>query len=146
MSGLHDTTISDDHNFAPSNGDALAADNTISDAGSRGTQYDLPKAKLKRAIEHIREHLGENLRTLDVAVYLGISQYHFSRLFKQSMGMTVHAYLIEQRIHKAMQLLRETELSILVISEQCGFANPSHLARCFRKRIGISPRQYRVRE
>jgi AraC family transcriptional regulator len=104
----------------------------------------LPRAKLNRAIAYITAHLSEDIKIVDIAAHLGISQYHFGRLFKQSTGITVHNYLIQQRVKRAQHLLRETDLSILVIAEQCGFANPSHLARCFRKQLGITPRQFRA--
>jgi transcriptional regulator GlxA family with amidase domain len=128
------------------NADALAQDDAISDGGSRKSPQGLHRAKLKRAIDYIHAHLSEDLKTLDIAGSLGMSQYHFSRLFKQSTGMTVHGYVIEQRVNKAMQLLRETDLSILAIADRCCFANPSHLARCFRKSTGLSPSQYRLME
>jgi AraC family transcriptional regulator len=104
----------------------------------------LPTAKLKQAIEYINERLGEDLSLTDMATCLGMSQYHFSRLFKQSMGMTAHTYLVEQRVKRAQQLLSQTELSILDIANECGFANPSHFARCFRQQRGMSPTQFRA--
>jgi AraC family transcriptional regulator len=107
-------------------------------------EYDgLPKAKLKQAIEYINAHLGENVSLSDIATQLNMSQYHFSRLFKQSTGMPPHTYLIDRRVDRSKQLLRGTELTILEISNECGFANPSHFARCFRQQMGITPMQFR---
>jgi AraC family transcriptional regulator len=123
----------------------MSADvDNVTERGVSITPSGLPRAKLNRAIAYITAHLSEDLKIADIAAHLGISQYYFGRLFKQSTGITVHNYLIEQRVKQAQQLLQETDLSILVIAEQCGFANPSHLARCFRKQIGISPRQFRL--
>jgi AraC family transcriptional regulator len=127
--------------------DRLINDNHSS-ASERTTKLELSqkglrKTRLQKATDYINQHLSETITQSDIAIYLGISQCHFGRLFKQSMEMTVHAYLIQQRVKKAQRLLQETELSILVIAEQCGFANPSHLAKNFRKHTGMTPRQFR---
>jgi AraC family transcriptional regulator len=104
----------------------------------------LPKYKLKQALEYMNVHLSENISLATIADELGISQYYFCRLFKQSTGMTPHAYLIQQRVERSKQLLRLKEYSMLDIAIECGFANPSHFAKHFRKHTGISPKQFRM--
>lgn len=103
----------------------------------------LPKAKLQQAIEYINEHLHRNLTLTEIATELDMSQYYFCRLFKQSIGMTPHQYLMQQRVERSKQLLKQPEQKIVDIAAQCGFANPSHFAKCFRQRMGISPQQFR---
>jgi AraC family transcriptional regulator len=103
----------------------------------------LSKLKLQQAIAYINEHLGENLSLTAIADELDMSQFHFCRLFKQSMGMTAHQYLIQQRIERAKVLLRRSELSITEIAIECGFAHQSHFAKYFRKSTGVSPSQFR---
>jgi AraC family transcriptional regulator len=109
-------------------------------------EYDdgLSKIKLSQAIEYINEQLSQNLTLTEIATELNMSQYYFSRLFKQSIGMTPHQYLIQQRVERAKQLLQQPGNKIVDIATQCGFANPSHFARCFRQRTGISPKQFRL--
>jgi AraC family transcriptional regulator len=58
--------------------------------------------------------------------------------------MTPHAYLIQQRVERSKQLLRLKEYSMLDIAIECGFANPSHFAKWFRRYKGISPKQFRM--
>lgn len=104
----------------------------------------LPKYKLKQALEYINTHLSENMSLEAVSGELGISQFHFCRLFKQSTGIAPHAYLIQQRVERSKQLLKQKELTINEIALECGFANPSHFAKHFRKHTGISPKQFRM--
>jgi AraC family transcriptional regulator len=104
----------------------------------------LPKHKLKQALEYMNAHLSENVSLEVVSDELGISQFHFCRLFKQSTGVSPHAYLIQQRVERSKHLLKQKELTINEIAVCCGFANPSHFAKHFRKHTGISPKQFRM--
>ncbi len=104
----------------------------------------LCKYKLKQALEYMNVHLSENVSLAAISDELGISQYYFCRLFKQSTGMTPHAYLIQQRVERAKQLLKHKECTMLDIALACGFANPSHFAKHFQRHTGISPKQFRM--
>jgi AraC family transcriptional regulator len=104
----------------------------------------LPKYKLKQALEYMNVHLNKNVSLATIADEVGISQYYFCRLFKQSTGMTPHAYLIQQRVEQSKQLLKQRELTINEIAIACGFANPSHFAKHFRSHTGISPKEFRM--
>lgn len=104
----------------------------------------LPKYKLKQALEYMNAHLNENVSLATISEELGISQYYFCRLFKQSTGMTPHAYWIQQRVNRSKQLLKQRELTINDIAIECGFANPSHFAKHFRNHTGISPKEFRM--
>lgn len=88
----------------------------------------LPKYKLKQALEYMNAHLCENVSLAAISDELGISQFHFCRLFKQSIGMTPHAYLIQQRVERSKQLLKWGESTINDVALDCGFANPSHFS------------------
>jgi AraC family transcriptional regulator len=103
----------------------------------------LPKHKLKQAIDYIQAHLGENVSLSELANTLGMSQYYFCRLFKQSTGLSPHQYLIHQRIEQAKRLLKNPDLSITFIAMECGFANSSHFAKCFCRVTGMNPKQFR---
>jgi AraC family transcriptional regulator len=104
----------------------------------------LPRYKLKQALDYINAHISENISLAEIATELGMSQYYFCRLFKQSTGITPHAYLIQQRVELSKQLLKQKEGTINDVAIACGFANPSHFARCFRQYTGISPKQFRM--
>ena len=103
----------------------------------------LPKYKLKQAIDYIQAHLGENLSLSELANKLSMSQYYFCRLFKQSTGLSPHQYLIHQRIEQAKHLLKNLDHTITFVAMECGFANSSHFAKCFRQVTGMNPKQFR---
>ena len=109
----------------------------------RSYEDGLPKVMLKQAIEYMNVNLGENVSLSEMAAILHISQYHFCRLFKQSTGMSPHRYLMQQRLDRAKQRLKQPELTVTDIALECGFANQSHFAKYFRRYTGVSPTQYR---
>jgi AraC family transcriptional regulator len=103
----------------------------------------LSRRQLHQAIEYVQSHLDANLSLTAIAHELDLSPYYFCRLFKQSMGISPHRYLIQQRIERAKQLLARSSLPVTQVALECGFANPSHLAKHFRKQTGLSPIEFR---
>jgi len=111
---------------------------------SRLSSYSdgLSSAKLALIIDYIDEHLHQDLTLTEIAAIAQISPYHFLRLFKQSMGITPHQYILHSRINKAKYLLKHRKLSIAEIAVRVGFCDQSHLTRCFKRMLGMTPKQF----
>jgi AraC family transcriptional regulator len=103
----------------------------------------LPQRKLRQAIAYMNEHLAEDLSIAAIADELAISQYYFSRMFKQSTGVSPYQYVMRQRIERAKYLLRTTPLSVAAIAEKVGFSSQNQLTIQFRKFIATTPSGYR---
>ncbi|MGI2904210.1 AraC family transcriptional regulator [Tolypothrix sp. VBCCA 56010] len=104
----------------------------------------LSKYKLQQAIAYINDNLTEDLSLEAIASHLQMSVYYFARLFKQSMGVTPHQYVIQQRVERAKQLLKkQNKLSISEVAFQVGFAHQSHLSRHFKRILGVTPKEIR---
>jgi AraC family transcriptional regulator len=103
----------------------------------------MPKQKMQQAIAYIHDHLAEDLTISAIADELEMSQYYFSRLFKQSIGVSPYRYVMEQRIEAAKHLLKKTSLPISMIADRVGFANQNQLTIQFRKLTGTTPSNYR---
>ncbi|MEH1802516.1 MAG: AraC family transcriptional regulator [Nostoc sp.] len=101
----------------------------------------LSQAILKQVTEYIHEHLHQDLKLADLSAIAQLSPYHFLRLFKQRMGITPHQYILQRRIEKAKHLLKHSNLSIAEIAMRTGFCDQSHLTRCFKHIVGITPKQ-----
>jgi AraC family transcriptional regulator len=93
--------------------------------------------KLLQVIDYINDALDQDIKLADLAQLLGMSQSHFSRLFKRSMGLSPHQYLLHQRVERAKQLLKYTNQSLVEIALACGFDSHSHLSRQFRQLIQV---------
>jgi AraC family transcriptional regulator len=104
--------------------------------------------RLRKAVGLIDNHLAEEvegrvaLRT--VAKDVGMSYFHFSRAFKQSMGMSPTNYIAERRIDRAKKLIQETDLPISEVALRSGFSSQSHFTTAFRKIAGVTPRAFRA--
>ncbi|MGO4109841.1 AraC family transcriptional regulator [Paenibacillus sp. YAF4_2] len=99
--------------------------------------------KVTDIIRHINQQFREPLHLDDLAKQFYISKGHLSRVFKEVTGFGFSQYINITRIKEAEHLLRETDLSITQISEQCGFENFSHFGKVFKELSGLSPRAYR---
>jgi AraC family transcriptional regulator len=103
----------------------------------------LPGAKLRRTIAFMEEHLEEPFNLARLAQTAGMSEFHFSRLFKKATGLSPSRHFIRQRIARAQQLLQETDTSIIEVGMSVGYSSPSHFAQIFRREAGVSPSDYR---
>ncbi|MFV0489470.1 MAG: helix-turn-helix transcriptional regulator, partial [Vibrio fluvialis] len=72
---------------------------------------------------------------------VGVSPYHLIRTFKQYFGLSPHAYLMDERIKRAKQLLKQGE-TIVDTSLALGFADQAHFQRSFKSRIALTPKKY----
>jgi AraC family transcriptional regulator len=110
---------------------------------TKGETSALPAFKLRRVTDWMAEHLAEEFSLARLAAQVGMSEFHFNRLFKRATGIPPSQYQIRLRINTARRLLRETRHSVIRIGNEVGYTNPSHFARIFRKETGLSPSDYR---
>jgi AraC family transcriptional regulator len=112
---------------------------------SRRGSPSLPGYKLKQVTDWMAEHLAEDLNLDQLAIKVGLSKFHFHRLFKRATGLSPARYQIDLRMNLARQLLRETKKSVMDIALDVGYTNPSHFAKLFCKETGLTPSEYRRR-
>lgn len=108
---------------------------------------DRQSRHVRERAEEIRAYLEENLtRDLDikqVARAASLSPFYLTRIFKARFGVPPYRYLIELRIDRARELLRESSLSVTQICQRSGFNSLSHFITTFRLHTGLTPSQYR---
>lgn len=103
----------------------------------------LSERQLLQVMDYIDAHLANNIQLSDLAALVELSQFYFSRLFKQSTGVTPYQYVLQQRLERAKQLLKATKFSVMEIAMLCGFSSHSHLGKLFRQHTGVTPKNYR---
>ncbi|ADV81800.1 transcriptional regulator, AraC family [Terriglobus saanensis SP1PR4] len=102
----------------------------------------LPSHRLRRVIERMQD-LQVDLDLQTLAVESGYSRSHFLRMFKGSMGCTPHRYLLQLRLERAKEMLRQRKWLLSDIAVICGFSSHAHLTKVFRDVVGVSPSEYR---
>lgn len=131
---------------------APAAANDANDAGERPA---LPDGALDRRAEevlaaaarhYIDNNLAEPLNLDDLARRVGSYREKLSKAFNARHGMTVFAYIRDQRIARGAAMLRDTDAGIAEIAAAVGFSNAGNFATAFREKMGMTPGAYRKGE
>ena len=103
----------------------------------------LPTFRLRRVIDLMEGHLGEDFKLEILAHEAGMSTFHFSRLFKRTTGFAPSQFFIRLRMAEARRLLRETDKRIIDVGLEVGYSSPSRFSHVFQRQVGISPTAYR---
>ena len=109
----------------------------------RRSRGGLAPGKLRRVLDRIGDEPVPGLTVDDLAREIALSPFHFARQFHQTTGRSPHRFIVERRVSRAIELMRNRRLSIAIIAERSGFANASHLSRQTRRMLGQSPAELR---
>ncbi len=104
-----------------------------------GSDVRLSRRRLQRVVDYIHDHLSQDLSLAELAELVDTSPSHFKVIFKQSMGLPVHQYVIRSRVEYATDLIARGRLSLSDVAFQAGFANQSHMARSMKRLTGVTP-------
>lgn len=99
--------------------------------------------KLKQVLSYIEDNLSEDLSLQAIADVAGLSVSHCKVLFRKTVGMPVHQYVIRRRVDRAAALLRRGNLPVSQVALETGFSHQSHLAAHMRRVLGVSPKTLR---
>ncbi len=100
-------------------------------------------SRLQAVLNHVHTHLAGDLSAVRLAKRADVSVAHFSRIFRDAMGISPHRYVLAARLDLARKLLTQSNLPISRIADECGFSSQSHLTACFRAVHSVTPAHYR---
>jgi AraC family transcriptional regulator len=123
----------------------LLAAHTGSPATIQPTMGGLSPKVLLRAIERLRSDSDADVSLSALASDAGLSRFHFCRAFKESTGLSPHAWLRQHRLEQAMNMLRDTDESVVSIAAALGYGSQTAFAAAFRKLAGETPSEWRRR-
>lgn len=101
------------------------------------------KEIVDKVVKYIDVHYVERINLKALADKFGIDANYFSTIFKKDLGVTFTTYLAMQRLNKACQILRETNINVQEIAESIGYSDIQYFYRVFKKEYGITPMEYR---
>ena len=96
--------------------------------------------------QFIESHLKQTITMSELARHCGLNAVYCGALFKKETGMSVSQYRRQLQIRLACQLLREPDITISETAWQAGFNDLYSFSRCFKQKMGVSPRQYRQQQ
>jgi AraC family transcriptional regulator len=115
----------------------------VSKAAALRVPHGLDDARLQRVLDYIREHLGDDVGVEELAAVACLSPFHFTRMFRNSMGMPPHRYMAELRLERAKSLLIRSNESLVEIALATCFSSQSNFTRAFRQATGLTPGAFR---
>jgi AraC family transcriptional regulator len=103
----------------------------------------ISRKRLRDVLEYVRSHLSEPIKVANMAERAHLSEAHFAREFRRSLGIAPMQYVAQCRVERAQQLLKHSDLKVSEIARQVGLPNASNFAKVFREHVGMTPIQYR---
>jgi len=102
----------------------------------------LSAGQLKQLLEYCHAFISNDFGVDDMAALVHLSPFHFTRLFKNTLGIAPHQYVLQLKIDRAKQLIKGNEHSLSAIAYELGFTDQAHLSNTFRKFTGMSPGRF----
>lgn len=103
----------------------------------------LTPQNLMRLRDYIVAHLAERILVADLALVAGLPPNRFAQAFNDRMRLSPHQFVLRLRLERAAQLLRASNLDLVEVAQDCGFANQQHLSNAMRRHLGTTPSRYR---
>jgi AraC-like DNA-binding protein len=97
---------------------------------------------IEETIDFIGHHYHHAITLTDLAKMAGLSNSHYSRLFKKNTGYSPIEYLTHLRIDRAKELLAHSDIRVKEVSQNVGYEDELYFSRLFKKIVGVSPSQF----
>jgi transcriptional regulator GlxA family with amidase domain len=100
--------------------------------------------RVQRVIIFITDNLHQDLSLENLALFINLSRWRLSHLFKEDMGVSLAQYIKSLRMQEARQLLQSSSLSVKEVMMRVGILDRSHFERDFKEVFGLTPAQYKA--
>jgi AraC family transcriptional regulator len=104
----------------------------------------LQKWRLKRVVEYVDASMSSKMTSRDLAAVAGLSRMHFASQFRAATGLRPHEFLLQRRIRRAAELMKDSTMPIMEIALTVGFQTQAHFTTVFKRFTGCTPRSWRV--
>lgn len=115
----------------------------VGQEAASGNENGRDTERIRQIMEYIQNHYAEKITLEDLADQIHLCKSESCRLFKRYMNQSMFDYLLDYRIERSLELLRQSGLDVTQISGLVGFANPGYYSRIFKRKMGCTPLEYR---
>lgn len=112
--------------------------------GGSASDDKSPSDAIRKVTTYLTQNFSKSISLKEMADMAGLSLYHFTRKYKKETGVTPHQFLLSTRMSAAKYYLSNTSMTIQEIALSCGFEDESTFCYTFRKREGLTPKQFRL--
>ena len=98
--------------------------------------------QLRAVLERIESQLADDASLLTLAQRAHISPCHFARLFRATVGVPPHRFVLRPRLERAIRLMKAGKMTLAQIAVECGFHDQPHFTRAFQRRFRMTPAMY----
>ena len=113
----------------------------------KSTRYVAEVRETESIVERIKKyvalHIDQEISREDIANAVFLNKDYMARIFKQETGISIAAYVQQEKLQLASVLIAKTTTSISGIASQVGYSSFSHFSRVFRQFTGVTPMEYR---
>ena len=111
--------------------------------GQECQKENIPRKDLVEQVKaYIIENLKEELRVETIAKKFYLSSDYLTKIFKKETGVSISDFILEERMFLARELIQAGQMSISRVSYECGYDNYSYFTKLFKKKYGVTPREY----
>lgn len=121
---------------------AAMASSTIPEENRGGSSYGHASLTLAPAITYVEQNYRAKLSSSTAASLCRLTTFQFSRLFRETYGLTFQEYMLRFRIREACRLLRNPVAQVTDVAHLVGFNDPSYFGKIFKRYTSVSPSQY----
>ncbi len=143
---LSDLYIQEAERMSDASAITLLNATAVMDFTKRVAEAKIPKGMhpdIYKSIQYIANHVNQSISVEDVAEHIGIDRSTLSRKFKKELGFNISDYIMRRKLEEAKSLLKFTNKSISEISEYLCFSTQSYFQNVFKKKYGMTPKEYR---
>ena len=97
-------------------------------------------------IQYVSNHVNQNISVEEIAQYLNMDRTTLSKKFKRELGFNISSYIMRRKLEEAKSLLNYTDMTISEISEYLCFSSQAYFQNVFKKKYGITPKEYRKKQ
>ena len=120
----------------------LRRHSTASEASTILPSSGLTRMQARRVLDYIESNLSRELTLGELAKIVDLSLHHFARIFKKTIGVAPHRYVLARRVEHAKGMLRATSSSLVEVGLSAGFCSQSHFTSTFRRMVGATPAEF----
>src|SRR5262245_25080994 len=110
---------------------------------ARSSFGTIPSRGLAHVVDFIEANIDQDLPLASLGRVAAMSVFHFARRFKETVGVSPHAYVVMRRLRRAQRMLEHGKRGLADVAAACGFSNQAHFTTTFQRGIGVTPGAYR---